>query len=122
MSSLHLCRIKIIFVLLTVFVAPGLIAQHKKTIPTDTTTKSGPVPPSVSAPTPKTGPKPYKEVITAKAQSRKGVFSVHKVDDKWFFELGDSLLGKDILIVNRIAKAPINTRSGFFGYAGDEIN
>ncbi len=36
--------------------------------------------------------------------------------------MGDSLLGRDVLVVNRISKAPTNTRSGFFGYAGDEIN
>jgi hypothetical protein len=71
---------------------------------------------------PQTGPKPYKEVITDKATTRKGLFTVHKLDDKWFFEMGDSLLGRDVLVVNRISKAPINTRSGFFGYAGDEIN
>jgi hypothetical protein len=47
---------------------------------------------------------------------------VHKLEDKWFFEMGDSLLGRDVLVVNRISKAPINTRAGFFGYAGDEIN
>ena len=77
--------------------------------------------PPVVAP-PKIGPRPYKEIITAKTLSRKGLFSVHKVDDKWYFEIGDTLLGRDILVVNRISKAPINTRSGFFGYAGDEIN
>jgi hypothetical protein len=61
-------------------------------------------------------------VITDKAQSQKGLFTVHKVDDKWFFEIGDSLLGRDILVVNRISKAPIDTRAGFIGFAGDEIN
>jgi hypothetical protein len=71
---------------------------------------------------PQTGPRPYKEVITDKATSRKGLFTVHKLEDKWFFEMGDSLLGRDVLVVNRISKAPINTRSGFIGYAGDEIN
>ncbi|WP_240347798.1 zinc-dependent metalloprotease [Longitalea arenae] len=71
---------------------------------------------------PQTGPKPFKEVITAKANTRKGLFTVHKVEDKWYFELADSLLGRDVLVVNRISKAPINTRAGFFGYAGDEIN
>ncbi len=68
------------------------------------------------------GPKPYKEVITEKAITRTGLLTVHKVEEKWFFEIGDSLLNRDILIVNRISKAPVNTRSGFFGYAGDEIN
>lgn len=85
---------------------------------TSTTPPQGTTPPAP----PRTGPKPYKEVITDKAQTRKGLFSVHKVDDKWFFEIGDSLLGRDILVVNRIIKAPIDTRSGFFGFAGDDIN
>ncbi len=71
---------------------------------------------------PKPGPKAYKDVVTDKAVTRKGLFWVHKVEDKWFFELGDSLLGRDILVVNRIIKAPIDTRSGFIGFAGDEIN
>ncbi|MFM7839715.1 MAG: zinc-dependent metalloprotease, partial [Chitinophagaceae bacterium] len=71
---------------------------------------------------PKPGPKPYKEVITEKAVSRSGLFQVHKVEDKWFFEIGDSLLGRDILVVNRISKAPIDTRAGFWGFAGDDIN
>lgn len=47
---------------------------------------------------------------------------MHKIEDKWFFELSDSALNRDILVVNRISKAPADTRSGFFGYAGDEIN
>ena len=82
-------------------------------------------PPSISSTSSspfRPGPKPYKEVITEKALSKRGLFHVHKVEEKWFFELGDSLMGRDILVVNRISKAPADTRSGFFGYAGDEIN
>ncbi len=83
---------------------------------TDTSRRPTPATPSRS------GPKPYKDVITDKAVSQKGLFSVHRVEDRWFFEIGDSLLERDILVVNRISKAPIDTRSGFIGYAGDEIN
>jgi len=36
---------------------------------------------------PKPGPKPYKEVITEKASTKKGLFTIHKVEDKWFFEI-----------------------------------
>lgn len=68
-----------------------------------------------------TGPKPYREVITTKAISDAGLFTVHKVDDKYFFEIGDSLLRRDILVVNRISKASAGMRNGFFGYAGDQI-
>jgi hypothetical protein len=71
---------------------------------------------------PSNGPKPYKEVITSKAVSDAGLFTVHRLDDKYFFEIGDSLLGRDILVVNRISKAAAGMRNGFFGYAGDQIN
>ena len=70
----------------------------------------------------RTGPKPYKEIITDKAISRSGFFKVHKVDEKYFFELPDDLLTRDILVVSRISKAAAGMRSGgFFGYAGDQI-
>jgi hypothetical protein len=95
-------------------------AQDKKTVPAQRDTAKTVV--LTSPATPKKGPKPYKEVIPDAAFSRKGLVGVHRVDEKWFLEIGDSLLNRDILIVNRISKAPANTRSGVFGYAGDEIN
>lgn len=67
-------------------------------------------------------PKPYKEVITDKAKTMKGLFHIHKIEDKYFFEIGDSLLNRDLLVVNRISKAPADSRNGFIGFAGDEIN
>ena len=85
----------------------------------DTTKRMGPGGPAAPA----TGPKPYKEVITAKAETSKGLFWVHKVEDKYYFEIPDSLLMREILVVNRISKAPAGLRAGgsFFGYAGDQI-
>jgi Met-zincin/Domain of unknown function (DUF5117)/Domain of unknown function (DUF5118) len=72
---------------------------------------------------PATGPKAYKEVITAKAVTTKGLFWVHKVEDRYFIEVPDTLLLRDMLVVNRISKAPAGLRAGgsFFGYAGDQI-
>ena len=70
---------------------------------------------------PSTGPKPYREVITDKAKTDEGLFKVHRVDDKYFFEIPDALLGRDMLVVNRISKAAAGMRNGFFGYAGDQI-
>lgn len=67
------------------------------------------------------GPKSYKEVITSKAISDDGLFTVHKVEEKYFFELGDTIFLRDILVVNRISKASAGMRNGFFGYAGDQI-
>jgi len=68
-----------------------------------------------------TGPRPYKEIITDKAKTDEGLFKVHKVEDKYYFEIPDSLLNRDILVVNRISKAAAGMRNGFFGYAGDVI-
>jgi len=113
------CRILLTLVCI-LSIATYSIAQNKKTVPAQRDTSKTV---QLTAPaTPPKGPKPYKDVITDKAITRKGLVWVHKMDEKWFFEIGDSLLNRDILLVNRIAKAPANTRSGFFGYAGDEIN
>lgn len=69
------------------------------------------------------GPKPYKDVITSKAVSDGGLFWVHKVEDKYFFEIPDSLFNRDILVVNRLSKAAAGMRvGGFAGYAGDDIS
>jgi hypothetical protein len=53
---------------------------------------------------PKPGPKPYKEVITDKAVSRQGLFTVHKVEDKWYFEIADSVLKREFMAITRFSK------------------
>lgn len=78
--------------------------------------------PGAAGAAPKAGPKPYKEVITDKAKTSKGLFNVHKLDDRYFFEIGDSVMNRDILVVTRISKAPADTRAGFLGFAGDRVN
>ncbi|QBO58075.1 zinc-dependent metalloprotease [Chryseobacterium salivictor] len=65
--------------------------------------------------------KPYKEVITDKAITDLGVLSVHKVQDKFYFEIPQTLLGKEFLLVSRLTKAAAGMRSGTSGYAGDQI-
>ena len=48
--------------------------------------------------------KTYSDVITDKAVTDLGLFEVHKVDGKYYYEIHDSLLGRDMLMVTRIAK------------------
>lgn len=67
------------------------------------------------------GVKPFKDVITAKAVSDDGVFTVHKVDDKYYFEIPDQMLKKEFLMVTRLTKAAAGMRTGTTGYAGDQI-
>jgi hypothetical protein len=63
------------------------------------------------------GPKPYKEVITKNAKSKEGLFKVHEVEGKFYYEIPDSLLGRDMLMVTTIAK----TADGL-GYGGERTN
>ncbi|HEX2628019.1 MAG TPA: zinc-dependent metalloprotease [Chitinophagaceae bacterium] len=60
--------------------------------------------------------RPYKDVITDKAITQNGLFKVHKIEDRYFFEIPDSLFGRDMLVVSRISKA-----ATLAGTAGDAI-
>jgi hypothetical protein len=62
------------------------------------------------------GVRPYREIITDKAISRNGFFKVHKVEDKYYFEIPNDMLWRDILVVNRLSK----TQAGS-GYGGDQV-
>ncbi len=65
----------------------------------------------------KNAPKPYSEVITKEAITDEGLFSVHKIGADRYYEIPDSLLGKEMLMVSRIAK----TANGI-GFGGGKIN
>src|SRR5215831_5698326 len=62
--------------------------------------------------------KSYSEVITAKAISKRGLFTVHKIDEKYYFEIPDSLLGREFLFTTRLAKVP----TGSPMYGGELVN
>ena len=99
-----------------------VIAQVKDsaTVGKDTA-KVTPAKPGEKPDAKKTGPKPFKEIITAKAISDDGVFNVHKVEDKYFFEIPDAMLTKEFLLVTRLTKSAAGMRTGTTGYAGDQI-
>ena len=65
----------------------------------------------------KTDIKPYKKVITSEAKSDEGLFTVHQVNDKYYFQIPDSLLNREMLLVTRIAKTANN-----LGYGGEKLN
>jgi hypothetical protein len=74
--------------------------------------------PVTLTPSIKSGPKPYAEVITDKAITQKGLFTVHKVEDKWYFEIPDSLFNREILAITRYDKSPAGSRT----YGGELVN
>jgi hypothetical protein len=68
-------------------------------------------------------PKPYREVVTVDAQTKAGIITIHKVKDRYLFEVSDSLLNRDILFFTRISKSAAGTgKDDVIGFAGYEVN
>lgn len=61
--------------------------------------------------------KKFSEVITKDAESDEGVFTVHKVDDKYYFEIPNEMLDREMLLVSRVAGS---TQNLSFGGAGQK--
>jgi len=59
--------------------------------------------------------KPLTDIITEEAKSDTGLFTVHKMGDKYFFEMPNDLLNKELLVVSRISGHVKNLN---FGGAG----
>jgi hypothetical protein len=81
--------------------------KKKKGAPTEQTTP----------PPKKGGIEAYTKVITKDAETDEGVFKVHKVEKNYFYEIPDSLLEREMLMVTRIAK----TAAGM-GFGGGKQN
>lgn len=62
------------------------------------------------------GPKAYKDLVDSTAKSQFGLFGVHQIKDKYYFEISDTLFARDLLSVTRYAK----TAAGG-GYGGEQI-
>jgi len=97
---------------------PAMAQQKKPTTPPATTTAA----PAAAMPPKKEGIKAYADVITAKARSKSGLFKTHKVDDKWYFEIPDSVLNREMLVVTRLAKVPAGVKVGNQQYGGEQLN
>lgn len=92
-------------------------AQDRNKPAAPATEPAKPATPAAATP-PKTGIRPYKEVITDKAKTDKGLFKVHRLDGKYFYEIPDSLLNREMLVVTRYSRTP--TIDGTYG--GEELN
>src|SRR6266850_1981032 len=66
---------------------------------------------------PKPKIRPFKEVITDRAKADSGLFIVFTQADSTFYEIPDAMLGRDMLLVSRMARTATN-----IGYGGEEIN
>jgi hypothetical protein len=69
-------------------------------------------------------PRPYARVITSEAETKRGLFIVHRVADKLYFEIPAGELGKDQLAIGRYTRAAAptgGTQGGFGTYGGDRF-
>src|ERR1043166_6471327 len=65
---------------------------------------------------PSQDPQPYDKVITKDAKSKKGIFTVHQVKDKYYYEIPRNELNKDFLWVTQIAQTTVGV-----GYGGQAL-
>jgi hypothetical protein len=57
-------------------------------------------------------PRPYDRVITKDAKTSLGVFKVHQIKSRYYYEIPASELGKDFLMVSQIARTTIGAGNG----------
>ncbi len=62
-------------------------------------------------------PQPYDKVITKDAKSTKGIFSVHEIKDRYYFEIPKDQLDREFLLNIRVSKTTLGV-----GYGGDQMN
>ena len=110
-----LTKILIVFILLgitsTVDAQTGRIKKRKKKKTTE-----------IQKPKPKPKPKkgailPYGKVVTKEMKTDEGLFKVHSADNTYLFEVPDTLINREMLMVTRIAK----TANGI-GFGGGKTN
>jgi hypothetical protein len=61
-------------------------------------------------------PKPYEKVITKDARTKQGIFVVHQVKEKWYYEIPKTELNKEFLWVSQIARTTLGA-----GYGGQAL-
>ena len=61
-------------------------------------------------------PRPYNRVVTAQARSRPGLITSHRIGSRLLFEIPRSTFNKELLLVTRAARVPVNA-----GYGGQQI-
>jgi len=101
--------------LASIFLAPHLEAQIRimqGPAASDTTKKDS------TKPDPRSVIKPYDQVVTAQYTTKRGLITVHQCKDTIYFEIPDSILHRDIEVINRLSAGP----GGTGVYAGEVLD
>ena len=79
-------------IILSTLLSVSVIAQQKS--------------PAAKTDSVKSTAKPYGEIVTSKTITKKGLFTIHQNNDKYYFEIPDSLLGRELLLTTWLVKVP----------------
>src|SRR5258707_3600662 len=111
-------HVPLVAILATLAAATSALAQNPPPAgaPPEAQAGEGTTP---QGPAARRAPRPYAQVITARAHTERGAITAHKVDDRYFLEVADSVLGRDWLLVSRISGVPAGT--GGFQFAGSSV-
>lgn len=88
-------KLKIMFIVMLGLCSNTLMAQRKKVQQ-----------PNAKADTVKKVSSPLSTIITKNTESKKGLITIHKTGDKYYFEIPDSILKRDLLVTNWLVKVP----------------
>ena len=84
---------RVFFLILLVGLTGSAMAQSKTVMP-------------VKKDSAKATASPYNNLVTAKTISKKGLFGIHQTGDKYYFEIPDSILGRELLLTTWLVKVP----------------
>ncbi|MFA6083295.1 zinc-dependent metalloprotease [Mucilaginibacter sp.] len=96
--------------------------QATQTVTLKTTnTPGGSIAVATVGPVKKEGIKKFSDLV-GKVKGDNGLFNTYKVDGKYYFEIPDSLLEREMLVVTRFVKTPAGLKSFGQQYGGEEVN
>ena len=71
---------------------------------------------------PEKTPQTIDKFVKSDASIMKGMTTVYSQDNKFFININDSILGRDLMMVTRLSLGASGVRTDFEGYAGDQIS
>jgi hypothetical protein len=99
---------------LVICVAAALVAQDDPALPAAAGAAGGRGGGAAALAPP--NPQPFDRVITKEAKSKKGLFTVHQIGERFYFEIPKKELGKQYLWNTQIAKTTVGA-----GYGGGQL-
>src|SRR5258708_7745244 len=117
------CKLYLSAIILAAIASSCATKKEAQTVTLKTTASaSGSSVTATVGPVKKEGIKKFSDVIPAKTKVDKGLFNTYKVDGKYYYEIPDSLLGREMLVVTRLAKTPADLKVPGQQYGGESEN